>query len=253
MSGVWLGILGPLRVVSESGSATVTAGKQRVILAALMVRAGQAVRWDELAEFVWDGAPPKHARVALRNYVMRLRNALGRTAGSRIVTRGHGYVLEAAENEVDTARFVALCRSGGDAVRVDWSRARHDLRDALTLWRGEPFVDIPSETLRREEVPRLEQWHLQAWEWRIETDLRLGCHEELLPELAALADQHPLRERFHAQLMLALHRSGRQAEALSIYQRIRRRLADELGVDPCRELRVAHQQVLTGDVASPLT
>src|SRR5581483_2535714 len=140
---------------------------------------------------------------------------LGSAAGARVVTRYPGYMVEATEAEVDLLRFGALCRQGCTALRAgDSEQASQTLDEALALWRDEPLADVPSDLLRRHQVPVLEQLRLQALEWRADAGLQLGRHAELVPELQALAAGHPLREHFHAQLMLALMRCGRQAEAL---------------------------------------
>jgi DNA-binding SARP family transcriptional activator/tetratricopeptide (TPR) repeat protein len=221
-----------------------------VILAALALRAGQVASYDELAEIVWDGAPPAGARVAIRNYVKRLRQILGPVAGRRIVTRDPGYALEAEPDEVDALRFTALCSQGGEAIRGDTSPGRGAwelLGEAIGLWRGNPLVDVPSNVLITAEVPRLDALRMQAQEWRMDAGLARGLHAELVGELTQLARDHPWRERFHAQLMLALYRCGRQAEALAAYQRTRRMLVDELGVEPGRELRDLQAGILDAD------
>ncbi len=242
------GILGPLLVHDGDADRAVPSARQRVLLAALLVRAGRAVPADELAELVWDGSPPAGAATTLRTHVLRLRQALGPSAGSRVVTRYRGYLAVASDEELDLLHFVRLCRQGGAAVRVGaWADASATLTSALELWRGAPLADIPGRQLCQEEIPRLEQLRLQALEWRADARLRLGCHDELVPELEALTAGNPLRERFHAQLMLALHRSGRRAEALAAYQHARRVLVDELGAEPGAELRELHRGILADD------
>ena len=227
------------------------APKQRVILATLALRAGQVASYDELAEIVWDGAPPAGARVAIRNYVKRLRQILGPVAGRRIVTQDPGYALEAEPDEVDALRFTALCSKGGEAIRQDTPHggpgAWELLGEAIGLWRGNPLADVPSNVLLTAEVPRLDALRMQAQEWRMDAGLARGLHAELVGELTQLAQDHPWRERFHAQLMLALYRCGRQAEALAAYQRTRRMLVDELGVEPGRELRDLQAGILDAD------
>ena len=230
----------------------VPAPKQRVILAVLALRAGQVLSYDELAEIVWDGAPPAAARVAIRNYVKRLRHVLGPVAGRRILTRDPGYVLDAVPGEVDALRFTELCMKAGEAVRngdqaAGTSEIWDVLGEALGLWRGDPLADVPSHLLMAAEVPRLDALRMQALEWRMDAGLAQGRHAELAGVLAQLTADHPLRERFHAQLMLALYRCGRQAEALETYQRTRRMLVDELGVEPGRELRDLQRGILAGD------
>jgi DNA-binding SARP family transcriptional activator/Tfp pilus assembly protein PilF len=225
-------------------------GRQRVLLAALLLHPGRPIAADALAEVMWDGAPPSGATVTLRSHILRLRRVLGARAGARVVTQYPGYLLQAGENEVDVLRFRCLCRDGGAALREGaWVRADGLLGEALDLWRGAPLADVPSVQMRREEVPGLEELRLQAEEWRTDAALRLGRHNELVAELQALAAQHPLRERFHAQLMLALYRCGRQAEALSAYQHARQVLIDQLGTEPGSELQELHQQVLSADPA----
>ena len=244
------GILGPLLVDDGEGPVSVPAGRLRLLLAALLLHAGQTVRAEALANVLWDGSPPAGAADTLRTHVMRLRRVLGPSAGARLVTRYPGYLLEAGEDEVDLLRFARLCRDGGAAVRAGmWPEAAQTLTEALALWRGPVLADVRSQLLQRDEVPRLEQLRLQAREWRIDADLHLGRHADLVPELQSLAAELPLRERFHAQLMLALYRCGRQAEALAAYQRAREALVEELGTEPGSELRALHQQILTSDPA----
>jgi DNA-binding SARP family transcriptional activator/Tfp pilus assembly protein PilF len=242
------GILGPLVVWDGEGTVPVAAARQRVLLAALLVRAGQAVPADELADIVWDGSPPPGAVATLRTHVMRLRRTLGPTAGSRIVTRYPGYLVDADDAEVDILQFARLCREGSAAARARaWEEAFGVLTEALGLWRGAPLADIPSQLLHRDEVPRLERLRMQALESRMEAGLQLGHHDELLAELQSLAADHPLHERFRAQLMLALYQSNRQAEALEVYRGARAALVTEVGVEPGPELQRLHQRILAGD------
>jgi DNA-binding SARP family transcriptional activator/tetratricopeptide (TPR) repeat protein len=242
-----LGLLGPLHVEHEGRVMRVTAAKQRVILAALLVRVRQVVSSDQLADLVWDGTHPTAARATLRSHVRGLRRALG-AVGSQVVTRAPGYLIDAADDEIDLLQFSALVSTADQAIRSgEWQQAQAALREARTLWRGQPLSDIPSESLRGEVVPRLEEEFLQAAEMHITAGLHLGQAAALLPELRALVAQHPLRERFHAQLMLALYRSGRQAEALNTYQQIRKVLIEELGVEPGADLRGLHQRILVED------
>ena len=247
---MWLAVLGPLLVHDGETAVEVPRGRQSVLLATLLMHAGHPVAAGELAEVVWDGAPPPSATMTLRTYVLRLRRALGPRAGPRLVTRRQGYLLQAAEEELDVLRFRGLCRDGSAALREGaWDRADGLLGEALGLWRGAPLADVPSELLIREEVPRLEELRLQAEEWRADAALHLARHDELIAGLQALTTRHPLRERFHAQLMLAFYRCGRQAEALAVYQHARQVLIDEVGIEPGPELRQLHQQVLSGDPA----
>jgi DNA-binding SARP family transcriptional activator/tetratricopeptide (TPR) repeat protein len=247
-------ILGPLLVHDGETQVDVPRGRQRVLLAALLMHAGSPVGADALAEVVWDGSPPSGAAVTLRSHVLRLRRVLGPRAGGRLVTRHPGYLLQAEEDEVDVLRFRCLCRDGGAALRENaWARADGLLGEALALWRGAALADVPSELLLREEVPGLEELRLQAEEWRTDAALQMGGHAELVPGLQSLAARHPLRERFHGQLMLALYRCGRRAEALAAYQHARDVLAGELGVEPGPGLRELHQRILSADPALAIT
>ena len=242
------GILGPLYIRDGDTVIEVPAARPRVLLAALLVHAGTVVSTDALAEAVWDGSPPAGAADTLRSHVMRLRRTLGTVVGARLVTRSPGYLIDATPDDVDVLRFTALCRDTGTAVRdTAWQRAL-DLADrALGLWRGEPLSDVPSEMLRSAEVRRLHQLRLQELEWRAEAGLQVGRHSELVPQLQALTAEHPLQERFHYQLMLALYRCGRQAEALRAYQAASGALYAELGVAPGVELQQLHQRILSAD------
>jgi DNA-binding SARP family transcriptional activator len=226
----------------------VPAAKQRIVLATLLLRSNRVVSLDELTDAVWGGNVPRAARPTLRNYVKRLRCGLGQELSTRIQTHNPGYRIDLAETELDLALFTELCAGGSAAIQSGtWEQADRHLGRALSLWRGTPFADVPSEALRRGEVPRLEQVRLQALEWRLEAQLHLGRHQEAVPQLHALAAQFPLRERLHACLMLALYRSGRQADALAVYRGVRRTLVDELGVEPGPELQALQQRILVRD------
>ncbi|MEV8092765.1 BTAD domain-containing putative transcriptional regulator [Kitasatospora sp. NPDC085879] len=243
------GILGPLLVRDGEGDRPVPAAKQRALLAALLVRRGQVVPADVLADTVWDGRPPRTAATTLRNYVMRLRKALGE-AGQRLATEAGGYLLAADAEEFDADRFTRLRDLGHAQLRAgEPERAAAHYEQALALWRGPALVDIPSEVLRGAETGRLAEARLDVLEGRTEAVLALGRHTELLGELRSLTAAHPERERLWAQLMTALYRSGRQSEALAVYGQVRRVLADELGVDPGSELRAVHCGILRADPA----
>ena len=223
-------------------------GKQRALLAALLLNVGRAVSLDELAETLWGPEPPRSARVTLQNYVMRLRKALGDTGTSRISTLPSGYAIQADARELDVTRAEDLLSAARSAARDGrWHDAADRARSAVSLWRGDPLADVDSELLADREAPRLAEMRLQALETRIDADLHLARHADVITELRRLAACHPLRERLHAQLMLALYRDGRQAEALAAYQRARQVLVSELGTEPGAGLRELHQQVLAGD------
>ena len=243
-------LLGPLVVRCGGVVVRVQPGKQRVVLAALLLDAGRVVPVDEIAEALWGTAPPPSARVTVRNYVKRLRHALGDVGQARISTRPGGYLISVEAGELDVTRFEALLAAAQAAARGgSWDRAAGQARAALALWRGEPLQDVESGVLATRETPRLSEMRLQALEVRIVADLHLGHHSEVIAELRQLISTQPLREQFHGQLMLALYQCGRQAEALAAYQHVRRVLVEELGIEPGTWLRELHQQVLTADPA----
>src|SRR6185437_15874898 len=251
MNGVWFALLGTVVAGGSDGDPTGVAGaRQRAVLACLLLGANAPVSGDALAEAVWDGSPPPGAAATLRSHIRRLRAALGPTAGARITACDPGYVISVAEGELDVLGFEAACRRAGEARRASrWAETSAAAGAALGLWRGTPLADVPSQVLRDRFVPRLEQLRLQAAEDRAEAELRLGRHDRLIPQLRELAAAHPMRERFHAQLIEALARAGRQAEALEAYQAARRVLVEELGIEPGPHLQRLHQQVLDGDPA----
>ncbi|WP_371496868.1 winged helix-turn-helix domain-containing protein [Kitasatospora sp. NBC_00374] len=237
-------VLGPLLVRDGGGVRAVPAAKQRVLLAALLLRPGQVVPADVLADTIWNFAPPPSASTTLRNYVMRLRRGLGE-AGERIETREGGYLIEVGPGELDASRFETLRAQGEAALREGaHERAAELLRAALGLWRGPALADVPSDALHQVEAGRLNEGRLDAVEARVEAELRLDRHPAVVAELRALTAEHPGRERFWAQLMAALHRSGRRTEALGVYQQVRRTLVEEIGVEPGAEIREMHQVIL---------
>ena len=250
VAGVRFALLGPLILADQAGDRVVPGARQRVLLAALLLSANVPVSRDALAEAVWDGCPPAGAAATLRSHVRRLRRALGPEAGARITARDPGYLICVREPELDVLEFEALCRDAGAARRAArWAEACAAATAALELWRGAALLDVRSQVLRDQFLPRLEQLRLHVLEDRTEAALRLGQHDRLVPELLDLTARHPLRERFWAQLMQALARDGRQAEALEAYRRARRALVGELGIEPGPELRLLHRQILAGDRA----
>src|SRR5215831_819489 len=247
---VEFGLLGPLLIRREADEVPIPAARQRVVLAALLLRANQVVPIGELAEALWDEEPPATARATVRNYVKRLRRALGDVDRLRIATRGDGYLIGVAGGELDLARFEALRDQASQCARAGrWAEASAALHAALALWRGQPLADVPSDVLARRELPRLAEARLQATEDRIDADLHLGRHGDLIAGLQQLAGSEPLRERLHELLMLALYRAGRQADALAAYRQARATLINELGIEPGPALRGLHQQMLAGDPA----
>ena len=241
------GLLGPLLVRAEEKAIAISAGKQRVLLAALLLAVNQVVAVDKLTEALWQGSPPETARVTLQNYIMRLRHTLGPAGYERIVSRPAGYLIAVRRGELDVAQFAELQAAGIAAARAGaWENASGQLAAALGLWRGQPLADIQSPLLTA-EVPRLAEMRLAALEYRIDADLHLGRHRQVTAELAALAAAEPLRERVNELLMLALYRSGQQAAALAAYRQARRRLVDELGVEPGPALHKLNQRILQSD------
>ena len=247
-------LLGPLVVRRGGVALPVPRGRQRAVLAVLLLNAGRVVSVGEMAETLWGPSPLPSASVTVRNYVKRLRRVLGDADQARILTRSPGYVIRVDPGELDVARFEDLLEEARSAARAGcWAAAADQARVALALWRGEPLADVKSEALALREIPRLAELRLQAVELRIDAELHLGRHGAVIADLERIAAVHPLREHLHALLMHALYRDGRQAEALAAYQHARRVLVDELGVEPGAELRELHRQILTdGQVlASP--
>ncbi|GHH37794.1 AfsR/SARP family transcriptional regulator [Lentzea cavernae] len=235
MVNVEFRVLGPLEVLLDGEQVPVPAGRVQALLATLLLRPNQFVSVDELVERLWDGEPPTAGRAhkTLHMVVTRLRKALG--AANRVRTVPGGYRFDVDPDELDLLRFRAMV-------------AAQDFTTATSLWRGPVLGGVASDSLHREDVPGLEAERLDALESRIGADLHRGLGRELVAELKSLVTDHPLRESFWRQLMLALCRAGQQAEALATYQRVREKLADELGVDPGPALRELHEQVLRGEV-----
>jgi DNA-binding SARP family transcriptional activator/tetratricopeptide (TPR) repeat protein len=245
---VEFGLLGPLVVRAGGSRVLVSAGKQRVLLAALLLRANEVVGAGELARAVWEGQPPETARVTLQNYVKRLRQALGPLGYQRIVTRPAGYLIEVMPGELDVTRFAELQAGAVSAARAGaWDVVSARLSEALGLWRGRPLADVPSGVLVAGAVPRLTEMRLEALEARVEADLYLGRHREVVAEVRGLAAAEPLRERLAELLMLALYRSGQQASALEAYRQVRRHLVEQIGIEPGPGLRELNQRILRSD------
>jgi DNA-binding SARP family transcriptional activator len=250
VTGMEFGLLGPLAIRHDEAVITVTPGKQRVVLATLLLKANRMVAVDELAEALWGSEIPASARATMQNYVMRLRKSLGEAGHGRIATQPGGYLIAVEPGELDVSRCEALLGAARAAMRdSSWAAAADQARAALALWRGEPLADVESEVLALREVPRLAELRLQALETHIDAELHLGQHSEVIGELRQLTAADPLRERLHALLMLALYRDGRQGEALAAYQRARTVIVEELGTEPGPELRELHQRMLAADPA----
>lgn len=244
-AGDSFGILGTLSACVAGKELAIDSGKLRVLLAALLLRSGEVVDNERLAEWLWDERKPSNPRGALHTYVRRLRMLLGDS--DLVETAAGGYRIDVAEAELDLTRFRRLVRLARQAETPE-ERARL-LAEALSVWRGAPLADIPSDSLRRDECPALEDERLGALEAYFETELHLGRHGQLVKDLRTAAMDNPLRENFWSLLMLALYRSGRQAEALDVYQQARRELVEQLGVEPGERLRALHTGILESDPA----
>ena len=249
------GLLGPLTVHDGTGlSRPVGALKSRALLAALLLRAGRPVTIDTLKDALWGEHPPATATASLHNHVSRLRRVLADGGEARLRAVPHGFLLCVAEDELDTDHFARRLADARTAHRrQDWVTLGQEAGAALELWRGQPLADVPGFAQHR-AVLRLTDQHLQLLEWRFDADLHLGRHEGLATELGALTQEHPYREAFHRQLMLALHRTHRQAEALAVFHALRHALVDALGVEPGRAVQEAYQEILTehpGPVTGP--
>ena len=207
-------ILGPLEIWDDGVPVRVAGDRQRALLAVLLLHAGDVVSTDRLMDDLWGESQPAAGATALRVRVSQLRKALG-DDGDLLTARAHGYVLRIEPDQLDLHRFERLMSEGERALSDgEAALARERLSDALALWRGAPLADFTYAPFARQAIVRLEELRLTAVELRIEADLALGRHAAVVGELEALVADHPLRERFCAQLMLALYRAGRQAEAL---------------------------------------
>jgi class 3 adenylate cyclase len=236
-------ILGPLEVDPVIDHPALRRAKPRALLALLLLHANEVVSTDLLLDALWGGSPPPRAMGSLQNYVSHLRKALGDDV---LATRPPGYVLRVQPEELDLAVFERLV---AEARTADASARAERLRSALALWRGPALADFAYEQFAQAEIGRLDELRLTALEERIDADLELGRHGELVGELEALVTEHPLRERLRGQLMLALYRAGRQADALAAYRDGRRLLREELGLDPGEELRKLERAILKQDAA----
>jgi YVTN family beta-propeller protein len=247
-------LLGPLEVEEDGRLLVLGSAKQRALLAILSLRANEVVSRDRLIDELWGERPPASALHSLDVYVSRLRKTLQANGGERLlVTRAGGYLLRLEPEQLDLTCFERLLEEGRRALAAgNYGRASERLSEALALWRGPALADLAYEPFAAAEVERLEEQRLAALEERLEAELALGRHASLIGELEALSGKHPLRERLHGQLMLALYRCGRQAEALEVYRETRRHLLDEVGIDPSPALQRLEQAILRQDPALEL-
>jgi DNA-binding SARP family transcriptional activator len=237
-------ILGPLEVVEEGCPLPLGGSRQRTLLALLLTHANEVVSTDRLIDELWGARPPKAALNALQFHVSQLRKAIA--PSEAIVTQEPGYVIRLGDNELDLLRFERLVE---EARQAPPELAARLLREALGLWRGPPLVDLAHAWLDDAEILRLEELRVRALELRIEADLALGRHADLVGELEVLVRDHPLRERLRAALMRALYASGRQAEALNVYRETRQALVDQLGIEPSPALQELESAILRQDPA----
>ncbi len=244
-AGMEFRILGPLELENDGALLDLGPEKQRALLAMLLLDANHTVSVERLADGLWGARPPANATKAVQTYVARLRKAL---PSGTLRTRPPGYVVEVEADRLDLVRFERALAEGrralGDGRPM---HAASTLREALDLWRGQALTEFASEPFAVAEAARLEELRMLALEERIEADLALGSHSDLVGELDALVERHPFRERFRRQLMLALYRSGRQAEALTAYRDARRYFVDELGIEPSRSLHDLESAILRQD------
>ncbi|MBD0347818.1 MAG: SIR2 family protein [Thermoleophilia bacterium] len=234
-------VLGALEVREHGRQVPLGGPRQRAVLALLLLNANRVVPTERLVDQLWGEQPPRTAITSLQNAIAQLRKALG---ADRLQTRSPGYLLRVDDGEFDLARFERLVRSAREA---DAAQRARTLREALDLWRGAPLADFAYEAFAQSEIGRLEELRLAALEQRIDAELELGRQAELVGELESLVADHPLRERLRGQLMLALYRSGRQAEALDAYRAARRALTEELGIEPTPSLQRLHSAILRQD------
>jgi DNA-binding SARP family transcriptional activator/pimeloyl-ACP methyl ester carboxylesterase len=237
-------LLGPLEVIDSTSVLPIASGKQRALLALLLLNANRTLARDRIVDELWGEDVPESAQKMVQIHVSQLRKVLPEP---RLQTRAPGYVLEVSGNELDLTRFERLLADSRQALSEgEEARAAGLLREALALWRGPALAEF-SEPFAGHESARLEELRVAALEWRIEADLALGHHGELVGEVESLIARYPLRERLRSQHMLALYRSGRQAEALASYKAFRRTLDDELGLEPTTALKMLEQRMLRQD------
>ena len=245
-------ILGPVEVWHAGRPLDLGPAKQRALVAKLLQHPNRVVSASKLIEAVWGQGPPESAPAILHTYIYRLRQALrsgvdGRAGEEPLLTRPPGYMLRVKQGQLDLDRFDSMVATAREATaRGDHATAARLLGSALSLWRGEPFANVASEELRRDAIG-LDERRLAALEARIDADLQVGRHHELIGELTAMVAEHPLRERLHGQLMVALYRSGRPADALASYRRLRQTLTRELGLEPNSALQRLERAILLAD------
>jgi DNA-binding SARP family transcriptional activator len=238
-------ILGPLEVWHEGRPVHIGGAKERAVLALLLLHAGEQVAVERLIDELWGESPPPTARKSVHVRVAGLRRAI---RGDVLLTRGDAYLVRLEPNQLDLQRFEQLLSDGSEALAAgDPSAAFAMLNEALGLWRGPALADFTYESFAQEAIARMEELRVHAVELRVEAQLELGLHTRVISELEGLVVQHPFRERLRAQLMMALYRDGRQAEALDVYRSTRSEFVEELGMEPGPALQQLHQAMLRQD------
>ncbi|MFB8142063.1 AfsR/SARP family transcriptional regulator [Streptomyces parvus] len=246
-----MGVLGSLVLVSGRVDLTPSAPKPRQLLAFLMLNANRMVRASDCIKELWDSHPPKSSMSTLQTYVLHIRQALRCTAAEvhsrTLVTQNHGYQLNVAPHSFDRFRFAYMDRLGQEAAAAGrFQQASDRFSEALALWRGPALQDVRTGPLSRTHLVELEETRKCVLERRIEADLRVGRHRELLDELAALAVQHPTHENIHAQYMLALHRSGYRPRAVTVHHALSSALRDTLGIEPTPRMQDLYEAIKSG-------
>jgi len=251
-------ILGPLEALDGHQRVALGGSKRRAVLALLLLHANETLSTDRMIDELWGDHPPTAAAKTLQVHISRLRKALGGSSASGtdvVVTREHGYQLELDLEHLDAHRFERLVAEGRSELDAGHPEAAMSaLEQALSLWRGPPLADLAYEAFAQREIARLDELHGAALERLIEAKLTLGRHVEVIGQLESLVDEYPYREGLRAQLMLALYRADRQADALQAYQDARRKLVEELGIEPGERLRELERAILAQDpeLAAPV-
>jgi DNA-binding SARP family transcriptional activator len=251
-----IGVLGPLSVSCGGSAATPTAPKPRSVLALLLLHANQTVPVTALTQELWGHEPPASAHTTLQTYILHLRKVFAAALGTIpatvaktvLITAPSGYLFQVTPDEFDLCRYQRLAVAGRRALAGgDNATAAELLVQAQDQWRGPALSDVRTGALLQPQVKRLTESHLTTVELGIEARLRLGRHQELLPELSGMMAEHRLHENLHAQFMVALHRSGRRQEALRVFQQLRTTMTEELGLEPSKRLHLLQQAILADD------
>jgi DNA-binding SARP family transcriptional activator len=250
---VHFGVLGALEVRTDHGVRLPGGAKLRKVLALLLLRANQVVEVETLAEELWDGHPARNGTGTIRTHVYHLRQALARELGTQevselLATEPTGYLLRLDPNQLDATRFLATIRVGQDLLeRGQIEESARRLREGLSLWRGRALANVSTGAVLSRHIAYLDEMRHHALELRIEADMSLGRHRELVAELRSLIATNPLHEWYHAQLITALYRCGRRGEALLAFHQLRRVLNEELGLEPTEEAQRLQYEILVAD------